>query len=245
MVSPHNTFIDLLPREEARLLESMCRPVELELGELLQEADAPTRHVYFPVDALVCLFATCEREPCAEVAMVGHEGMVGIQLALGIASAPLTAIVQEGGTALRADAEDFDAEILRNAELRAAVNRFVHVTLRQMAASSACLHTHQLSPRLARWLLMTHDRAGSRSIHVTQEFLAQMLGVRRVGITAAAKEMQRGGLIDYSRGRVTVLDHRGLRAASCSCYKTDRQLFTAMLKSAARPTVNPPALQSA
>lgn len=230
MTPLRNTLIDLLPREEGRLLEAMCRPVELELGELLQQSDAPTRHVYFPAGALVSLFATCQHDPCVEVAMVGHEGMVGVQLALGTAIAPLTAIVQEGGTALRADAEDFEAEVDRSPALQAAVNRLAHVTLRQMAASTACLHQHQLAPRLARWLLMTHDRAGPRSIHVTQQFLADMLGVRRVGITSAAKELQRSGLIDYSRGTLTVLDRDGLRTVSCNCYKTDRLLYATLLR---------------
>lgn len=225
-----NTLIDLLPREEARQLESICRPVELELGEVLQQADLPTRHVYFPTGALVSLFATCAGEACVEVAMVGQEGMVGVQLALGSNVAPLAAIVQEGGGAMRADAEDFEAEVGRSAALREAMDRLAHVTLRQMAASTACLHSHQLAPRLARWLLMAQDRSGTRSIHVTQQLLADMLGVRRVGITAAAKEMQRSGLIDYTRGEVTVLDRNGLRTVSCSCYKTDRQLYATLLR---------------
>lgn len=230
MTAARNTLLDLLPRPQGRLLESMCRSVDLQAGEMLQEVDAPTRHVYFPTGALVCLYAACERGAGVEVAMVGHEGLVGIEAALGMPRAPLTAIVQEGGASLCANAQDFEAAVGRSPPLRKAVDRFAHLTLRQMAASTACLQAHQLSPRLARWLLMTRDRAGDRSIDVTQESLARMLGVRRVGITAAAKAMQRSGLIDYSRGRVTVLDHRGLRSASCNCYKTDRRLYAAMLK---------------
>lgn len=233
MAPLRNTLIDLLPREDGRLLESICRPVELQVGEILQQADAPTRHVYFPTGALVSLFATCDQEPCVEVAMVGQEGMVGVQLALGGLDAPLMAIVQEGGAALRADQRDFEAALAGSDALRASTNRLTHVTLRQMAASTACLHSHQLAPRLARWLLMAHDRAGPRSLHVTQQFLADMLGVRRVGITEAAKQMQRSGLIDYSRGTVHVLDRPGLRAASCSCQKIDRLLYAKLLKQVA------------
>jgi CRP-like cAMP-binding protein len=236
----HNTLIGLLPREDGRELESLCRPVELQAGEVLQEADAPTRHVYFPADALIGLFATLEQEPAVEVAMVGHEGLVGLQLALGARSAPLRAVVQEGGTALRADAEDFCDRFDASLALQAAVYRQAQITLRQLAASTACLHMHQLAPRLARCLLMVQDRAGPRSIHVTQQFLADMLGVRRVGITAAAKEMQRGGLIEYSRGTLTVLDRQGLRAASCGCYRIDRLLFSTLLKP---PVVRPPSAQ--
>jgi len=227
-----NTLIGLLPREDGRELESLCRPVELQAGEILQEADAPTRHVYFPVDALVGLFATLEHRPTVQVAMVGHEGLVGIQLALGARSAPLMAMVQEGGTALRADAEDFCDLFDASLALQAAAYRHAQITLRQLAASTACLHMHQLASRLARCLLMAQDRLGPRSIHVTQQFLADMLGVRRVGITAAAKEMQRSGLIDYSRGTLTVLDRQGLRAASCGCCKIDRMLFSTLLKPA-------------
>jgi CRP-like cAMP-binding protein len=230
MNSPHNSFIELLPREEGRQLESLCRLVELQSGEVLQAIDAPTRHVYFPAGALVCLFATLEHEPVVEVAMVGHEGLVGIELGLESHSCPLMAVVQEGGNALRVDAEDFGERFEHSPALRAAMCRLVHVTLCQMATSTACLHVHQVAPRLARWLLMTQDRAGSSSFHVTQQFLADMLGVRRVGITAAAKEMQRSGLIDYSRGTMTVLDRQGLRAASCSCYKIDRMLYSSLLK---------------
>ena len=227
-----NTLIGLLPREEGRELESLCRSVLLQPGEILQEADAPTHHVYFPTDALVGLFVTLEHRPTVQVAMVGHEGLVGIQLALGARSAPLMALVQEGGTALRADAEDFCDLFGASLALQAAVHRQAQITLRQLASSTACLHMHQLSSRLARCLLMTQDRVGPGSIHVTHQFLADMLGVRRVGITAAAKEMQRSGLIDYSRGTLTVLDRQGLRAASCNCYKIDRMLFSALLKPA-------------
>jgi len=237
-----NTLIGLLPREGGRELESLCRPVELQAGEILQEADAPTRHVYFPTDALVSLFVSLEQRPTVEVAKVGHEGLVGIQLALGARSAPLMALVQEGGTALRADAEDFCDLFDASPAVQAAVHRQAQITLRQLAASTACLHMHQLAPRLARCLLMTQDRVGPRSMHVTQQFLADMLGVRRVGITAAAKEMQRSGLIDYSRGTLTVLDRQGLRAAACSCYKIDRMLFSALLKPApVRPPPSTPA----
>lgn len=240
ITSARNTLIGLLPREDGRELESMCRPVLLQAGEILQEADAPTRHVYFPTDALICQFAALEHQPTVEVAMVGHEGLVGVQLALGARSAPLMAVVQEGGTALRVDAEDFCARFDASLALQAAVHRMAEITLRQMAASTACLQMHQLASRLARCLLMTQDRMGPREIHVTQQFLADMLGVRRVGITAAAKEMQRSGLIDYSRGTLTVLDRHGLRAVSCSCYKIDRLLFSALLKPAVvRPLATP------
>ena len=162
-----NTLIGLLPREDGRELESLCRPVLLQAGEVLQEADAPTRHVYFPTDALVSLFATTlEHESGVEVAMVGHEGLVGIQLALGARSAPLMAVVQEGGTALRVDAEDFCDRFDASPALQAAVHRHAQVTLRQMAASTACLHMHKLAPRLARCLLRrrtARDRAASTS----------------------------------------------------------------------------------
>jgi CRP-like cAMP-binding protein len=230
MNSVRNTLIDLLPREEGQQLEALGRLVDLQAGELLQDRDAPTRHVYFPTGALVCLFATLHQDPDVEVAMVGHEGMVGIEVALGSHAAPLMAVVQEAGTALRVDAEDFVAHMEASPATQESMHRYVHTMLCQLATTTACVHAHQVAPRLARWLLMTQDRAGPGSIHVTQQFLADMLGVRRVGITAAAKEMQRGGLIDYSRGTVTVLDRQDLRAASCSCYKTDRMLYTTLLK---------------
>jgi CRP-like cAMP-binding protein len=161
--------------------------------------------------------------------MVGNEGLLGAQLALGVATVPLHALVQGAGTALRIGSAPFRAELARSAALRRVLNRYLYVLMAQLAGSAACLRFHQIEQRLARWLLMSQDRAHDPHFHVTHEFLAYMLGVRRVGITAAAGVLQRAGLIDYRRGELRVLDRPGLEAAACACYANDRQTYAALL----------------
>ena len=182
----------------------------------------PIRHVYFPIDGFVSMVAVVEGSPGVEVGMVGREGMLGTHVALGVATAPLHALVQGVGNARRIGAVAFRKELAQNPALQESVNRYLYVLLAQLATSAACLRFHMIAPRLARWLLMSEDRAHSKSFHITQEFLAYMLGVRRVGITTAAGIFQRAGLIEYHRSNPTVLDRSGLEAAACSCYKTDK-----------------------
>ena len=161
--------------------------------------------------------------------MVGREGMVGAQLALGVAVTPLRALVQGEGTARRVSAAAFRREVARSTTLQAGLNRYLYVLMTQLAASAACLRFHLISPRLARWLLMSHDHAQADKFRVTHEFLAYMLGVRRVGVTQAAGALQDSGLIRYHRGELTVLNRKGLEAAACSCYAADRKAYAAMI----------------
>jgi CRP-like cAMP-binding protein len=163
--------------------------------------------------------------PGMEVGMVGREGMLGAQLALGVASAPLHAVVQGPGAAWRVGSGDFRAELARSSALQRGMNRYLYVLMLQLATSAACPLFHLVGPRLARCLLMSQDRAHSARFHVTQEFLAYMLGVRRVSVTLSAGAMQRSGLIEYRRGEVTVLDRNGLEAAACSCYAADQHAY--------------------
>jgi len=224
-----NHLIELLPRKDRLRLLAVCEPVELVLAEVLCEPGKPTRHVYFPVDSFVSLVALVEGSPGVEVGMVGREGMLGAQLALGVVTAPLHAVVQGAGASWRIGTPAFRLELARSLPLQRGMNRYLYVLMAQQAASAACLRFHQTTERLARWLLMSQDRAHSDHFHVTHEFLAYMLGMRRVGITAAANTLQRGGLIEYHRGDVTVLDRPGLEAATCSCYATDRQTYAQLL----------------
>jgi len=161
--------------------------------------------------------------------MVGREGMLGSQLALGVATSPLHAVVQGAGSALRIGRVAFRVELAHSATLRSALGRYVAVLMAQLATSAVCIRFHQIEPRLARWLLMTSDRAHSDTFRITHEFLAHMLGVRRAGITAAAGELQRNGLIEYHRGVMTVLDRGGLEHAACPCYATDRRAYARLL----------------
>ena len=230
MAHVENQLIELLPRADRVRLLAACERVQLVLSEVLQEPGTPTRHAYFPTDGFISMLAMSEGHPGVEVGMVGREGMVGANLALGVGTANLRALVQGAGGAWRISAASLKRELAKSKPLQSGLNRYLHVLMGQLATSAACLRYHQIGPRLARWLLMSQDRAGRDTFQVTQEFLAYMLGVRRVGITVAAGALQRSGLIAYHRGDFTVLDRTGLEAAACSCYQTDRQTYAATVK---------------
>jgi hypothetical protein len=164
-----------------------------------------------------------------EVGLVGNEGMAGTPLVLGVATSPLQALVQGAGSSLRMAATPFRHELARCPALRRLLDRYLFVRMTQLAQSAGCTRFHLVEGRLARWLLMTQDRAHSSTFHVTHEFLALMLGVRRAGVTRAATSLQKLGLIAYSRGDVEVLDRPGLKAASCACYRTDSETYRRIL----------------
>ncbi len=225
MHAAQNHLVELLPRVDRQRLLAACESVDLRLGEVLCERGDAVRHVYFPIDGFISLLMQSDQHPSLEVGMVGREGMVGAALLLGVGAEPLQALVQGAGSTLRMSKAAFDKELELSPALRRVVGRFVFVRLSQMAGLAACLRFHLIGPRLARWLLMSQDRAHAAQLHVTHEFLAAMLGVRRVGITAAAGELARQGLISYHRGELKVLDRAGLEQASCTCYATDRSIY--------------------
>ena len=225
MAAAQNHLIERLPRKDRTRLLAVCEPVQLVLGEVLCEPGKATRYVWFPIDGFISMVAPIDAKPALEVGMVGREGMLGAQLALGVATVPLHALVQGAGSALRVGATAFRAELARSPALQRVLNRYLYVLMAQLTGSAACLRFHEIGPRLARWLLMSQDRAHAARFHVTHEFLAYMLGVRRVGVTAAASGLQRNGLIEYHRGEMAVLDRKGLEAAACDCYANDRQAY--------------------
>ena len=220
----------MLPRKDRARFIAACEAVPLVLSEVLCEPCKATRHVYFPTSGFVSLLATIEGSPGLEVGMVGREGMLGTQLALGVSTSPLRAIVQGAGMAWRIGASAFRIELAASAALQRGLGQYLFVLTDQLARSCACVRFHEIRPRLARWLLMSQDRAGASHFHVTHQFIAYMLGVRRVGITAAAGALQFDGLIEYRRGDLTVLDRKGLEAASCGCYAADRRAYDGILR---------------
>ncbi|MDM0071706.1 Crp/Fnr family transcriptional regulator [Variovorax sp. J31P207] len=229
MATVENRLVERLPRNDRRSLLALCEPVQLMLTEVLSELGKPTQHAYFPIDGFISLVARTDGHPGLEVGMVGREGMLGAQLALGVATVPLHALVQGPGAAWRITTADFRRELARSSALQRGLDRYIYVLMSQLAASAACQRFHLIGPRLARWLLMSRDRAHCDSFRVTHEFLALMLGVRRVGITTAASALQRRALIEYHRGDLTVLDRRGLEAMACGCYAEDRQAYADLL----------------
>jgi CRP-like cAMP-binding protein len=186
-----NRLIELLPRKERLRLLKLCEPVELISADVLQMPLMPTDYAYFPVDGFISLVSMIENQPGLEVGMIGREGMLGAQLALGVGEAPLHAVVQGAGLARRIRARDLQSELARSDALQKLLHKYVFVLMAQLAVSAACVRFHQIGPRLARWLLMSQDRAHAERFHVTQEFLAYMLGVRRVGVSSAASALQR------------------------------------------------------
>lgn len=220
-----NRLIDSLGSADRANLLAAAEPVRLRLAEVLYEPGQASPYVYFPTEGFASLIASAGGQCGVEVGMVGSEGMVGSHLAHGIQASPVTVLVQGAGVVLRISAADFTAELACNAALRALLHRYQYVLTSQLTTSSACLRYHHVGPRLARWLLMYHDRVQADTFAVTHEFLAHMLGVRRVGITTSAMALQRLGCLSYRRGTVTVLDRAHLESQACSCYEKGRLAY--------------------
>lgn len=224
-----NRLVAGLPPAERRQLLAHCEPVELAFGHRLCEAGERIRHIYFPTGGFISLISSMDGRPRLELGLVGTEGMLGVSLLVGVNDAPLRALVQGAGPALRMETTEFSRALKRSPVLRRALTRYLYVLMSQLAQMAACTRFHVVEARLARWLLMTRDRAESNEFDLTQEFLAYMLGVRRVGITRAAQSLQRRKLIRYSRGRMTILDGRGLERASCECYAAGGHMYERLL----------------
>jgi CRP-like cAMP-binding protein len=220
-----NTLIDTLPRTARNRLLSICESVDLVSGRLVSGSDTPTRHVYFPTGSILSLMTSSKDSPVLEIGMVGSEGMLGLQVVLAVDSVPLQASVRGSGTAWRVAAEPFNRELAGSRALRQSLNCYLQVTLLQFTSEARCVRFHQIHQRLARWLLMTHDRTHADSFNVTQALIAQLLGVRRVGVANAAGAFQRSGLIRYARGVLTIVDRKGLESHSCACYESARKTY--------------------
>ena len=214
-----NSLLAALPRKECRHLMGELEQVVLTYGEVLYQPGGQIKYVYFPNNSIVSLLTLVDQHQALEVGLVGREGMVGLPLALEIGISPVRALVQGTGTAMRMKAAPFLKAIRQSQALQRQLHRYTYSLMAQITQTAACNRFHVVEARLARWLLMTHDRLQSSPFRLTQEFLSQMLGVRRVGVTKAARTLQQSRLISYSRGNITILDRKGLEAACCSCYE--------------------------
>jgi len=231
-----NRLLAALPKSERERLLSHLELVSLPLGEALYESGDRLNHVYFPTSAIVSLLYELENGSSAEIAVVGYEGIVGIALFMGGDTMPNRAVVQSEGNAYRLKGWLLKEEFNRAGTLQHLLLRYTLAMLTQMAQTAVCNRHHSVDQQLCRWLLLSLDRLPANELSMTQELIANMLGVRREGVTEAAGKLQSAGLIHYSRGRITVLDRPGLEKRVCECYEVVRQEFRRLLPDAIHST---------
>ncbi len=217
---PEDDYVSLLPELEL---------IPIALGDVLYEPGMEMRYVYFPISSIVSLLYVMEDGASAEIAVVGDEGIVGVSLFMGGESTPSRAVVQSAGHAFRLSGQRLKQEFFRAGAMQRLLLRYTQALLTQMAQTAVCNRHHSLDQQLCRWLLMSLDRVRSNELTMTQELIANMLGVRREGVTEAAGKLQKAGLIRYHRGRITVLDRVGLEARACECYGVVKKEFERLL----------------
>jgi CRP-like cAMP-binding protein len=228
-ISDSNRLLDSLPAGDKEHFLADCDTVVLEFGQILAEPGEEILYVYFPVDCLISLLVRLENQARLKVSMTGNEGMLGTPLMLDARTSPLQAQVEGVGTALRMSSACFLSHLESTPALAKLIKRYMNGLFTQVSQSAACNYYHAVEARLARWLLMTHDRTSGDQLQLTQSFLASMLGVRRSSITLAARALQKRELIDYYRGNITVHDRPGLEKASCRCYAADQEIYSQMV----------------
>lgn len=214
-----NNILAALPNAQLALMIPSMQSVILTFGDVLYRSGDPILHVYFPINSLVSLLTQIEGHQALEVGLVGHEGMLGIPLALGVKSSPVRVLVLGTGLAMRMESTVFLSAFKNNEAFKREVYRYTYELMVQMTQTAACNRFHRVEERLARWLLMTRDRVMSNQFHLTQELLGEMLGVRRAGVTKAAGALRQRKLIKYIRGDIHILNGVGLESAACQCYQ--------------------------
>lgn len=213
-----NRLLAALPAPDFERLQPHLTLIPMRLGEAVYESGVALRHVYFPIDSIVSLLYVMVDGASTEIAVVGNEGVIGVSLFMGGETTPSRAVVQSAGHAYRLTGRVLKEEFIRGGAMQHLLLRYTQALLTQMAQTAVCNRHHSLDQQLCRWLLLSLDRLASNTLVMTQELIANMLGVRREGVTEAAGNLQRAGLINYSRGRITVLDRPGLEARTCECY---------------------------
>lgn len=230
-LSTTNRILSALPSKDREHLLRYCEPINLLYAEVIYLAGEPIPHVYFPTESFISLLTPNIGNKGLEVGLIGNEGMLGITLALNIDVAPFQALVQGTGAALRITASSFIRELKQSQALQQELNRYLYISMSQIAQTAICTRHHQVESRLARRLLMAHDRAHADDFYITHLYLAYILGVRRCGITKAATTLQQKNLISYRRGNIRILNRAGLEAAACSCYQTEKEAYQRILTS--------------
>lgn len=232
-VKPHgpveNRLLAALPGEEYERLLPHLEQVSFALGEVVYESGGQMAHVYFPTTSIVSLLYTMENGATAEMGLTGNEGVVGIALFMGGGTMPNRAIVQSAGGAIRMKAEALQNEFALGSQFQHLLLRYTQALITQISQTAVCNRLHAVEQQLCRWLLLSHDRVKADELVMTQELIADMLGVRREGVTVAAGQLQDAGAISYVRGRIKILDRRKLEAMACECYKVVRDEFDRLL----------------
>jgi CRP-like cAMP-binding protein len=227
---PRNNFLlAALPDSEWGRWQPLLEKVEMPLGQVLYEPGITLTHVYFPTTSIVSLLYVMENGASAEIAVVGNEGLVGVSLFMGGESTPSRAVVQSAGHGLRLKAQLMKDEFNRAGPVLHLLLRYTQALITQMSQTAACNRHHTLDQQLCRWLLLSLDRLHANELAMTQELIANMLGVRREGVTEAALKLQQAGLISYARGRITVLDRAGLEKRTCECYAVVKREYDRLL----------------
>jgi CRP-like cAMP-binding protein len=224
-----NQLLASLPEPQWKHWSARIEPVDMPLGHVLYESGIPLSHVYFPITSIVSLLYVMENGASAEIAVVGREGLVGVSLFMGGESTPSRAVVQSAGFGCRLSAKALKVEFDRAGPVLHLLLRYTQALLTQMAQTAVCNRHHSLDQQLCRWLLLSLDRLQGSELVMTQELIANMLGVRREGVTEAALKLQRAGLIRYGRGHITVLDRRGLEIRTCECYAVVKREYDRLL----------------
>ena len=226
----NNLLLGRLSDRERESLMSDGETVKLRAGETLSDTGQPITHAYFPLDSAVTLLVSAAGQPPLEIGLIGREGMLGVPLILGVAAASFRGVVQGAGSAWRIEAKRLGRNLDSNAALRKCLLKYAHVRVVQIAHSAACRSFHRVEARLARWLLMSRDRARSNELTLTHEGLAGTLGVRRAGVSLAANDLQARHLIRYARGKIELLDGHGLEAVACPCYAGEKKVYARFLR---------------
>jgi CRP-like cAMP-binding protein len=220
-----NRLLAALPKKEYKRVLQHLRPVSLDLGQVIYEPDEPIRYVYFPNHGVVSILNTLNGRMSIEVGTVGNEGVVGVTVFLGVDKSPHQAVVQVPGDGVRMKSDDFKKAADANGTFQALLRYYTYVLLTQASLSVACNRFHNVEKRFARWLLAIHDRVREDEFLLTQEYISRMLGAHRPHVTTAAGALQKARLIDYSRGKITILDRDGLERVACGCYQNGKEKF--------------------
>ena len=225
-----NVLLNQLSKKYRELILQDAELTQLNLSNVICIANKPQEFLYFPRDGFISLVQKIDEHPPLEVGMIGREGVLGSEIILGINENMFGGIVQGSGDAWKIRVEDFMQNFHNIPELKELIYKYLSIRIRQLGLSAACEHFHEIGPRLAKWLLMSQDRAQSSTFLMTHEFISLMLGIRRVGVTTTAAEFKRRGLIDYRRGEIKILDRTRLIKEACSCYRVNIDIYSSTIK---------------